>query len=161
MESDLKHPAINTKLPRDELERKFVPFGRRDVYGPRRSGDPPLAEKVLLGLVLVTIVPVRVAVAVTMALFYYSICRVCTLGLEPYREDDQEDYAHVGGWRRAVIVHSGRFLSRVMFFMLGFYWICERRCGPRILNSGDDEVGGRNISLFARVLKLLREFYDV
>ncbi|XP_030516854.2 lysophospholipid acyltransferase LPEAT1-like isoform X1 [Rhodamnia argentea] len=139
MEPDLEHPVIDTKPPCDELERKFAPFVRHDVYGPRGRGDPPLAEKVLLGLALVTIVPVRVVVGVSLALFYYSICRVCTLGLEPHREDDQEDYAHVGGWRRAVIVYSRRFLSRVMFFTLGFYRIRERRCGPRILKSGDGE----------------------
>ncbi|KAF8022851.1 hypothetical protein BT93_F0386 [Corymbia citriodora subsp. variegata] len=117
METELKHAAmIDTKLPRPGLEEKFAPFVRRDMYGPSERGDPPLAEKVLLGLALVTIVPARVVVAVNMALFYYSICRVCTLGVEPRREDDQEDYA----------------LREVL----------GGRCGPRILKSSDDENFG-------------------
>ncbi|XP_048130790.1 lysophospholipid acyltransferase LPEAT1-like isoform X2 [Rhodamnia argentea] len=159
MEPDLEHPVIDTKPPCDELERKFAPFVRHDVYGPRGRGDPPLAEKVLLGLALVTIVPVRVVVGVSLALFYYSICRVCTLGLEPHREDDQEDYAHVGGWRRAVIVYSRRFLSRVMFFTLGFYRIRERRCGPRILKSGDGERSVAELPIVGLVSKCLGCIY--
>jgi lysophosphatidylcholine acyltransferase/lyso-PAF acetyltransferase len=56
---------------------------------------------------------------------YYVICRVCTLFSTPNREDEQEDYAHMGGWRRNVIVWCGKALSRVMLFVFGFYWITD------------------------------------
>ncbi|XP_077233256.1 phospholipid/glycerol acyltransferase family protein isoform X3 [Tasmannia lanceolata] len=48
-----------------------------------------------------------------------------TMGKVPNRDEEQEDYAHMGGWRRTVIVQCGRFLSRAMLFILGFYWINE------------------------------------
>ncbi|WOL10296.1 lysophospholipid acyltransferase LPEAT1 isoform X1 [Canna indica] len=43
----------------------------------------------------------------------------------PFREEEQEDYAHMRGWRREVVVRCGKFLSRAMLFTLGFYWINE------------------------------------
>lgn len=111
----------------DELEKKFAAYVRRDAYGVMGRGELPLKEKVLLGLALVTLVPIRLVVATTILVFYYLICRVFTLFSAPNREDDQgqEDYAHMVGWKRAVIVRCGRSLSRVMLFVLGFYWISE------------------------------------
>ncbi|GFP92705.1 lysophospholipid acyltransferase lpeat1 [Phtheirospermum japonicum] len=57
-------------------------------------------------------------------------------------EDEQEDYAHLGGWRRAVIIQSGRYLSRVLLFVFGFYWISETSRGDdddeRQLNSDEN-----------------------
>jgi len=68
-------------------------------------------------------------------LLYYTICRICTLFSVPNREEgDQEDYAHMGGWRRNVIVQCGRALSRAMLFVFGFYWINQTY---RIPNSHD------------------------
>ncbi|KAF2324533.1 hypothetical protein GH714_015079 [Hevea brasiliensis] len=65
--------------------------------------------------------------AMIILFFYYAICRICTLFSASNRdvEKEQEDFAHMGGWSRAVIVRSGRFLSRVMLFVFGFYWIRE------------------------------------
>ncbi|GMN35469.1 hypothetical protein TIFTF001_005300 [Ficus carica] len=122
----------------EELEKKFAAYVRHDVYGPMGRGELPLAEKFLLGLAMVTLVPIRVMVGMAVLVVYYLICRVCTLFLAPNREEgpdqetEQEDYAHMGGWRRAVIVACGRFLSRVMLFVFGFYWIKETY---RILDS--------------------------
>lgn len=124
----------------EELEKKFAAYVRHDVYGPMGRGELPLAEKFLLGLAMVTLVPIRLLVGMTVLVVYYLICRVCTLFLAPNREEgqdqdqepEQEDYAHMGGWRRAVIVACGRFLSRVMLFVFGFYWIKETY---RILDS--------------------------
>ncbi|XP_024162949.1 lysophospholipid acyltransferase LPEAT1 isoform X1 [Rosa chinensis] len=109
-----------------ELEKKCAAYVRRDAYGTMGRGELSLKEKLLLGVALVTLVPIRVVVSMTLLLFYYLICRICTLFSSPNRdEDEQEDYAHMGGWRRAVIVWCGRSLSRVMLFVLGFYWISE------------------------------------
>ncbi|KAK7280839.1 hypothetical protein RIF29_08363 [Crotalaria pallida] len=46
---------------------------------------------------------------------------VCTVFSVPNREEElqQEDYGHVVGWRRIVIVQCGRALARVMLFVLG------------------------------------------
>ncbi|XP_059638377.1 lysophospholipid acyltransferase LPEAT1 isoform X2 [Cornus florida] len=107
----------------EELEKKYAAYVRSDVYGTMGRGELPWTEKLLLGAALVTLVPIRVVLALVILVFYYLICRVCTMFLAPNREEEQEDYAHMGGWRRAVIVQSGRFLSRVMLFVLGFYWI--------------------------------------
>ncbi|GMH03384.1 hypothetical protein Nepgr_005223 [Nepenthes gracilis] len=110
----------------EEMEKKYAAYIRRDVYGTMGRGPLPLTEKVLLGLAFVTVLPMRIASALSILFVYYLICRVCTLFSPPNRgEDQQEDYAHMGGWRREVIVRSGRFLSRFMLFVLGFYWILE------------------------------------
>ncbi|GMP45060.1 hypothetical protein CsSME_00013729 [Camellia sinensis var. sinensis] len=116
----------------EELEKKFTAFVRNDVYGTMGRGELPWTEKVLLGIAFLTLVPIRVVLAMTILVFYYLICRICTLFSSPNREEEQEDYAHLGGWRRAVIVRSGRFLSRVMLFVLGFYWIKETNRSPDI-----------------------------
>lgn len=109
----------------EELEKKFAAYVRNDVYGPMGRGELPLVEKVLLGIAVVTLVPIRFVLALIILVVYYIICRVCTLFSAPNRdeEEEQEDFAHMGGWRRAVIVWCGRFLSRMLLFVLGFYWI--------------------------------------
>ncbi|KAJ1419723.1 Phospholipid/glycerol acyltransferase [Sesbania bispinosa] len=109
----------------EELEKKFAAYVRRDVYGTMGRGELPTREKVLLGLALVTLVPVRVVAVMTILLLYYLICKVCTICSVPNREEEQEDYAHMVGWRRIVIVQCGRALSRLMLFVLGFYWITQ------------------------------------
>ncbi|KAJ0087238.1 hypothetical protein Patl1_09106 [Pistacia atlantica] len=109
----------------EELEKKFAAFVRSDVFGTMGRGELPLSEKVLLSIALVTLVPIRVILAMSVLVLYYLICRICTLFSVPNRDEEQEDYAHLGGWRRSVIVWSGRFVSRVMLFVLGFYWIKE------------------------------------
>ncbi|KFK42481.1 hypothetical protein AALP_AA2G262600 [Arabis alpina] len=119
----------------EELDKKFAPYARRDLYGTMGLGPFPITEKVKLGFAMVTLVPVRFILAMSIMLLYYLICKVFTLFSAPYRggeeeEDEsgvvfQEDYAHMGGWRRSVIVRSGRFLSRVLLFVYGFYWIHE------------------------------------
>ncbi|XP_027329864.1 lysophospholipid acyltransferase LPEAT1-like [Abrus precatorius] len=109
----------------DELEKKFAAFVRRDAYGTMGRGELPTREKVLLGVALVTLVPLRVVAVMIILLLYYLICRVCTICLVPNREQEQEDFAHIIGWRRIVIVQCGRALSRLMLFVLGFYWITQ------------------------------------
>ncbi|KAE8729215.1 Lysophospholipid acyltransferase LPEAT1 [Hibiscus syriacus] len=110
-----------------ELEKKFAAYVRNDVYGTMGCGELPLKEKFFLGIALVTLLPLRIIVGMTILVVYYLICRVCTLFSAPNREEKKEDYAHLGGWRRAVIVRSGRFLSRFLLFVVGFYWINETR----------------------------------
>ncbi|XP_021612848.1 lysophospholipid acyltransferase LPEAT1 isoform X5 [Manihot esculenta] len=111
----------------EDLEKKFAAFVRNDVYGTMGRGELPLAEKALLGFALVTLLPIRVMLAMIILFFYYSVCRICTLFSAPNRdvEEEQEDFAHMGGWSRAVIVRCGSFVSRVMLFLFGFYWIRE------------------------------------
>ncbi|ESQ27139.1 hypothetical protein EUTSA_v10018678mg [Eutrema salsugineum] len=121
----------------EELDKKFAPYARTDWYGTMGLGPFPVTEKIKLAVAMVTLVPVRFLLAMTILLLYYLICRVFTLFSAPYRgaeeeEEEggvvfQEDYAHMGGWRRTVIVRCGRFLSRVLLFVFGFYWIHETR----------------------------------
>ncbi|VVB11551.1 unnamed protein product [Arabis nemorensis] len=121
----------------EELDKKFAPYARTDLYGTMGLGPFPVTEKIKLAVAMVTLVPVRFILAMSILLLYYLICRVFTLFSAPYRgaeeeEDEsgvvfQEDYAHMGGWRRTVIVRCGRFLSRVLLFVFGFYWIHESR----------------------------------
>ncbi|KAF8103421.1 hypothetical protein N665_0188s0357 [Sinapis alba] len=122
----------------EELDKKFAPYARTDLYGTMGLGPFPLTEKVKLAVAMVTLVPVRFILAMSILLLYYLVCRVFTLFSSPYRgaeeeeEEEgggvvQEDYAHMGGWRRSVIVGCGRFLSRVLLFVFGFYWIHESR----------------------------------
>ncbi|KAL0928687.1 hypothetical protein M5K25_000600 [Dendrobium thyrsiflorum] len=111
----------------NEMEKKYGAFVRKDAYGIMGRGELPTAEKVLLGIAVVTLVPIRLAVGIFILVLYYVICRFCTLFSAPNRNDEQEDYAHMTGWRRDVVVRCGRFLSRVMLFNFGFYWIEETR----------------------------------
>ncbi|GKV04803.1 hypothetical protein SLEP1_g16910 [Rubroshorea leprosula] len=106
-----------------EVEKKCAAYVRNDVYGPMGRGELPLKEKLLLVIALLTLLPIRIILAMTILVLYYLICRICTLFSMPNREDEQGDSAHLRGWRRAVIVHSGRFLARLMLFVFGFYWI--------------------------------------
>ncbi|KAK4487766.1 hypothetical protein RD792_001012 [Penstemon davidsonii] len=114
-------PVTNQSI--EELEKKYAPFVRQDVYGAMGRGKLRLSEKFLLGLGMVVLLPMRVVAGTLLLVIYYVICRVCTAFLTPYREEEQEDYAHMGGCRRAIIVQSGRFLSRALLFVFGFYWI--------------------------------------
>lgn len=109
----------------DELEKKYAAYVRHDVYGTMGRGNLPWTEKVLLGFALVTLLPLRVVLATLVVVLYYLICRICTLFIAPNRVNEQEDYAHLGGWRRTVLFWSGRILSRIMLFAFGFYWISE------------------------------------
>lgn len=126
-------PSTAATISITELENKFAPFVRRDAYGAMGRGKLPTREKVLLGLALVTLVPVRLVAATAILVVYYLICRVCTLCSGPNREEeeDQEGYAHLVGWRRIVIVQCGRALSRLMLFILGFYWISKSYSIPQ------------------------------
>lgn len=110
----------------EELENKYAAFVRRDVYGVMGRGELPWMEKLLLGVASFTLLPIRLLSGMIVLVIYYLICRICTAFSPPNREEEQEDYAHMGGWRRGVIVRSGRFLSRVMLFIFGFYWIQEK-----------------------------------
>ncbi|THU70912.1 hypothetical protein C4D60_Mb08t30000 [Musa balbisiana] len=109
----------------EELERKYAPYVRRDAYGTMGRGEIPATEKVMLGIAAVTLVPIRLVLGMLILVIYYLICRICTLFSAPHEEDGQEDYAHMGGWRREVVVRCGRFCSRAMLFTFGFYWIKE------------------------------------
>ncbi|KAF9668653.1 hypothetical protein SADUNF_Sadunf14G0026000 [Salix dunnii] len=125
LKSDSNRNSSTTGESIEDLEKKFAAYVRNDVYGPMGRGELPIVEKVLLGIAVVTLVPIRFVLALIILVMYYIICRLCTLFSAPNRdeEEDQEDFAHMGGWRRAVIVWCGRFLSRMLLFVLGFYWI--------------------------------------
>lgn len=99
-----------------ELERRYAPFIRRDVYS--RGGDIPFSEIASLAIALFTLVPIRLTIGVWLIAVYYIVCRFCTLLWDL-------DRCILVGWRREVVVRVGRFLSRVMLFVLGFYWIDE------------------------------------
>ncbi|XP_010254931.1 PREDICTED: lysophospholipid acyltransferase LPEAT1 isoform X2 [Nelumbo nucifera] len=128
-DSSVSSPTISAESL-EELDKKFAAFVRKDVYGTLGRGELPLLEKFLLGFALVTLVPIRLVLGIVILVLYYLICRFCTLFSVPNRDDEQEDYAHMVGWRRAVIVQCGRFLSRALLFTLGFYWINESYRNP-------------------------------
>lgn len=111
LKSDSNRISSTTGESIEELEKKFAAYVRNDVYGPMGRGELPLVEKVLLGIAVFTLVPIRFVLALIILVVYYIICRVCTLFSAPNRdeEEEQEDFAHMGGWRRAVIVWWGRF----------------------------------------------------
>ncbi|XP_047954969.1 lysophospholipid acyltransferase LPEAT1-like isoform X1 [Salvia hispanica] len=158
MESELKvltRQSTNQR-PEPELEQrddrpllkpepgqsKCAAYVRRDVYGTMGRGKLSWAERLWLVPRLVILVPIRVVVGMTILVSYYVICRVCTVFRAPNREDgeEQEDYAHLRGWRRTVILRTGRFLSRAVLFVFGFYWISETR-GENENESNDHSEG--------------------
>lgn len=111
----------------EAMEKLYAAYVRKDAYGTMGRGELPASEKVLLGFAMVTLVPIRLVVGILILVIYYLICRGCTLFKAPNRENEQEDYAHMGGWRREVVIRCGRLLSRAMLFNFGFYWIKEIR----------------------------------
>ncbi|XP_058069121.1 lysophospholipid acyltransferase LPEAT1-like isoform X2 [Magnolia sinica] len=118
-----------------ELHQKFAPYVRSDVYGTMGRGDLPWEEKFLLAAAFATLVPFRVTVGSAIVILYYLICRLCTGLTDSDGDDEQQGYVDMVGWRRFLIVYSGRFLARAMLFMLGFYWIDEFY----LTSSGEDE----------------------
>ncbi|XP_057793936.1 lysophospholipid acyltransferase LPEAT1-like isoform X2 [Salvia miltiorrhiza] len=123
-----QRPAPEPGQSIEEMEKKYAAYVRRDVYGTMGRGKLSWAERLWLVPRLVILVPIRVVAGMTILVSYYVICRVCTAFRAPNREEggeEQEDYAHLRGWRRAVILRTGRFLSRAMLFVFGFYWISE------------------------------------
>lgn len=109
---------FSTKIEDQALtkqERNYAPFIRWDVYS---QGEIPFSEIALLAIALFTLVPIKLTIGVWLIAVYYTVCWFCTLYW------DLDRYFLVS-WRREVVVRVGRFLSRVMLFVLGFYWINE------------------------------------
>ncbi|OWM74502.1 lysophospholipid acyltransferase LPEAT1-like [Punica granatum] len=145
-EIDPAPTSLEQNVRHVDFEGKFAPFLRHDVYGRFGHGELPWAEKVLIAFAMVTLVPVRLTVCATMLAFYYLVCRVCTLFQAPNRDfAEQEDYAHMNGWRRTVIVNLGKFLSRIFLFVLGFYRINEITVQPHSTGNSRDENEGREL----------------
>ncbi|CAN6450636.1 unnamed protein product [Victoria cruziana] len=133
-------------LDLQELEKKYAPYVRHDAYGTMGRGELPLGQKLVLPLALVTLVPLRLILGIAILVVYYLICRLFTLFFAPNREDEQEDYAHMTGYRRSVVVRSGRFLSRALLFVMGFYWISEDVVVDTRGPSDCDQNGGTSVS---------------
>ncbi|KAI3522016.1 hypothetical protein L1887_11494 [Cichorium endivia] len=130
----------------EELEKKCDAYARHDMYGRMGRAKLPWTQKVLLGIAIITLFPLRVVSGTLVVVLYYLICRACTLFLAPNQEDDQEDYAHMGGWRRTIIYWFGRVLSRALLFVFGFYWIKETYRNPNITSNFNDELDGNDES---------------
>ncbi|KAL3840321.1 hypothetical protein ACJIZ3_024912 [Penstemon smallii] len=145
----------------EEMEKKYAAYVRHDVYGTMGLGELPWAEKFLLGLGLAFLLPIRVVAGTCILVIYYLICRVCTAFLAPNREDGQEDYAHMGGWRRAVIMQSGRFLSRALLFVFGFYWISETSRGDETSSTDQSEESERPGAIVSNHVSYLDILYHM
>ncbi|PKI37431.1 hypothetical protein CRG98_042179 [Punica granatum] len=126
----------------DDSRSSFEPFILSDAYGERGKVRWMAVVRIICWIlvtvlplrlvvgwmdavriifwILVTVFPLRLVVCAIILLFYYLVCKVCTLFQAP---NEQENYANLRGWRRTVIVNVGKFLSRVFLFLLGFYWI--------------------------------------
>lgn len=124
----------------EQLEKKYAAFVRHDMYGTMGRGGLHWTQKILLGIALITLFPLRVVLAALVVLLYYLICRVCTLFAVANRDDEQEDYAHIARWRRKIIFLFGRVLSRTLLFVFGFYWINESYMYPDFDRKFNNEV---------------------
>nr|XP_043616305.1 lysophospholipid acyltransferase LPEAT1-like [Erigeron canadensis] len=125
-----------------ELHNKYAPYARHDMYGTMGRGKLPWTQKIRLAIAVIVLFPLRVVVGTLVVVLYYLICKACTLFKVPNREEDndQEDYAHMGGFRRKIICWFGRLLSRALLFVFGFYWIKESIRNPDIDNKFDNEM---------------------
>lgn len=80
------------------------------MYGTMGRGELPLEEKLLIVFALATLVPVRLVFGMSVLVFYYSVCRVCTFVKDPGREDEQEDMLTLlAGGGRSLCVSEGSF----------------------------------------------------
>lgn len=125
----------------ESLDNKYAPFARHDMYGIMGRGTLPWSQKILFLVSLMILLPLRVVFGTLVVCVYYLICKCCTLFLAPKKESEQEDYGHMGGWRRKVVFWFGRVLSRLLLFVFGFYWIKETIRNPPVNDSeSDNEV---------------------
>ncbi|KAJ3676096.1 hypothetical protein LUZ60_003508 [Juncus effusus] len=132
-----------------ELEKKCAPYVRNDVYGTMGRGELGFYEKFLLGIAILTLVPIRLVAGMVVLIVYYLICRVCTIfsgrrsGDDRTGEDStgEDDVLRMGEWRREVVVRAGRFAARAMLFVFGFYWI--RVDDRRLKNNNENEESKR------------------
>ncbi|KAI7729726.1 hypothetical protein M8C21_020931 [Ambrosia artemisiifolia] len=108
-----------------DLDIKYAPFVRHDLYGTMGRGHIHWTHKIITGIALITLFPLRLILATLVVVLYYVICKACTMFSGPKREDEQEGYGHIGGWKRKVMVWFGRVLARALLFVFGFYWIKE------------------------------------
>ncbi|GJR85173.1 lysophospholipid acyltransferase LPEAT1 isoform X1 [Tanacetum coccineum] len=122
----------------ESLDNKYAPFARHDMYGIMGRGRLPWSQKILFLVSLMTLLPLRVVFGTLVVCIYYLICKLCTLFLAPKKESEQEDYGHMGGWRRKVVFWFGRILSRLLLFVFGFYWIKETFRNPSVNDSESD-----------------------
>lgn len=127
-----------------EMEKTtYSAFVRDDNYGTF-GRQIPILEKVVLGLTLVTIVPIRLVFLLFILVLYYCICKVCTISRLPGDEEGQENYGHLTGVRRRVIVFTGRWLARSLLFALGFYRIKVIHRTPDVMKRLDLGLGERD-----------------
>lgn len=77
----------------DEMESKYAAYVRNDTYGTMGKGDISIREKALLVLALLIIVPIKIAILLTIVIAYYIICRICTLFRSPDQDEGEESYA--------------------------------------------------------------------
>ncbi|KAL2611288.1 hypothetical protein R1flu_022980 [Riccia fluitans] len=124
-----------------ELEAKCAPYVRHDVYGNFGTNQLSWEEKLLLGLAMMTIVPVRLVLMLLIIVTYYFICKICTISRRPGEEEGQENYSHLTGLRRSIIVYSGKFLARSLLFVLGFYHFKVSSRGPDVMHQLQLGVG--------------------
>ncbi|XP_069044812.1 lysophospholipid acyltransferase LPCAT4-like [Lepisosteus oculatus] len=113
------------KRRRSGQEEEDGPRGETDTDAPRRTASPFAHELrltparrlqvVLLGAVLV---PLRVAAAALVLLLLWPIAWLRVAGLSPRQREQR-----ITGWRSWLLHHIVLFLSRAVFFTLGFLWI--------------------------------------
>ncbi|KAL3682523.1 hypothetical protein R1sor_000545 [Riccia sorocarpa] len=124
-----------------ELEAKCAPYVRHDVYGTFGTNQLAWEEKCLLGLAMITLAPIRLVLIILIVLTYYFICKMCTISRRPGEEEGQENYSHLTGLRRSVIVYSGKVLARALLFILGFYHLNVSSRGPDVMHQLQLGVG--------------------
>eukprot|EP00249_Psilotum_nudum_P020448 c27708_g1_i4 orf=721-2085(-) len=164
----LRNGMIVSSEDLNDLEMKCEPYVRHDIYGTMGKGDISVWEKALIALSLLTIVPIKLILLLTILIAYYLICRVCTLFKSPLKDEGQENYSYLTGWRKSIIVCSGRFLARTMLFVLGFYWITvthrdfhpaekpdEDNCKGKCMPQEDSQRPGAIISNHVSYLDIL------
>ncbi|KAH6765057.1 Phospholipid/glycerol acyltransferase family protein [Perilla frutescens var. hirtella] len=150
----------------EEMEKKYAAYVRRDMYGTMGRGRLSWTERLLLVPRLVILVPIRVVAGMTILVSYYVICRVCTAFRQPNREDgeEQEDYGHLRGWRRAVILRSGRLMSRAMLFVFGFYWISETSRGNEegfLVNQNESNDCSKELERYGAIISNHVSYIDI
>ena len=157
LHEDEKQPKDPKKMVEilQEMETKYAAYVRKDTYGTMGKGDLSVREKAVLVVALLVFVPVKIILIFAILVAYYIICRVCTMfkspqdmgidekdniltrnvsneendssGNQSFLHMNQGNYANLIGLRKSIIVHSGRFFSRCLLFIVGFYWIKSTR----------------------------------
>eukprot|EP00271_Cylindrocystis_brebissonii_P007089 TRINITY_DN20223_c0_g1_i1.p1 TRINITY_DN20223_c0_g1~~TRINITY_DN20223_c0_g1_i1.p1 ORF type:complete len:382 (+),score=46.41 TRINITY_DN20223_c0_g1_i1:301-1446(+) len=156
-------PSPDTYGSLEALNEAFPPFVRTDTYGTLGKGPLSLASQVYLLVATVTIFPIRLFFLIIFMVWFTGICWLNTFDQTLTEVDGQPaTYVNLRGRRRASITACGRIASRMVLFVMGFYWIKRRTCSsPSAFKSKAKAAAGSQAPVASAVVSNHVSWVDI